>query len=119
MTKHVRRTIGIVKFIERFVINTGWFKTIHDGSQPTGNVPGDTESPQFYTRRYRMELDGEPVNTFVKFVYNYRDNWADFYVSTNFVPDGITSREASCRRMLRTMVGTSEEEEKREMEEVA
>lgn len=111
MTKHVRRTIGIVRFVERFVVNTGWFRLIHDGSQPTGNVPGDTGSQQFYTKHYRMELDGEPVNTFIRFVYDYRNNWADFYVSTTFVPNGITSREASCRRILRTMVGTTENEE--------
>jgi hypothetical protein len=60
-----------------------------------------------------MVLDGEQVSTFIKFVYNIRDNWGDFYLSTRFVPDGITSREASFRKLLRTMVGTTEEEEQK------
>jgi hypothetical protein len=52
---------------------------MHDGSNPSQQISNvQVSSPSYYTKKYQLVLDGEPVNTAVKFVYNLRDGVADF-----------------------------------------
>lgn len=48
--------------------NRNLFKLVHDGSQG---------GSRFYTKVYRMVLDGKPVNTWIRFTYDLRAGWAD------------------------------------------
>ncbi len=107
--RKVKHTIGLVKFIERALWNTGWFVLTKDGStQPTDVSWLDT--PSFYTKVYRMKLDGEYVNTWVRFIYNERDNWADFEM-TYRDQEGMkaSARELSSRRLVKVIGATPEE----------
>jgi hypothetical protein len=108
MAHRVKRTIRFVRWIETAVANTGWFMTVKDGSQPKGDV--QDINPSLYTKTYRMRLDGQFTNTWVKFVYNQRDNWADFTIM--YEPDGMlskaTAREVAGRRVLVAMQNTNE-----------
>lgn len=65
---------GKMCFWERVAIQAG-FQLVHDGSHSPGELQrklGATET-KFYTRKYRWFLDGQPVNTWVKFVYDDRE----------------------------------------------
>lgn len=108
MARQVKRTVRFVRWVETAVSNTGWFMAVKDGSQPHGAV--QAENPSMYTKIYRMRLDGQFVNTWIKFVYNHRDGWADFTII--YEPDGVlnkaAAREIAGRRMLVAMQNTSE-----------
>jgi hypothetical protein len=104
----LKRTIRLVKFIENAVRNTGWFVLVKDGSKEPIDINW-LDTPSFYTKLYRMKLDGEFVNTWVRFVYNTRDNWADFEMRyNNNVASVVTARELSERRIIRAMQVASE-----------
>jgi len=111
MPRHVHGTIKFVEGVENFLVNSmGWFVLTHDGSQSTEKGHGE---PSFFTRMYRMRLpDGVIVNTWVKFVYSYRDNWADFTVSwRDPVGKRVTVKEITSRRLVRAMKSTQEAED--------
>lgn len=108
-TGKLRRTIRLVKFIENAVQNTGWFVVVKDGSKEPTDVNWLT-TPSFYTKLYRMKLDGEFVNTWLRFVYNYRDNWADFEMTyRNDSEVRATSRELSSRKLVRAIQATRDD----------
>ena len=108
MSNHVRRTIGVVNFLEQAMVNTGWFKMVRDGSKPETALWKSAPEPTFYVKVYRMKLDGAFTNTWVKFVYNVRDNWADFEVTykdpVNRIPN---PKEATCRQLAIALTNTA------------
>lgn len=56
------------------------FKLEHDGSKPNEeNVQAD--NPRFFTREYRLWVDGKPTPTKIDFKYDYRTGKADFSVA--------------------------------------
>lgn len=72
--------ISLVKRVEETMINNKMVKLVYDGSKAKGRENSvQTTEPTMFTRKYQLILlnDG-PVNTMVKFVYNYRDGYADF-----------------------------------------
>ncbi len=105
--RKVRHTVGLVKFLERALTNTDWFVLLHDGYRRTDK--DQVSDPTFYTRLYRMRLDGEFVNTWIKFVYNLRDNWADFELSWHDTEVRASARELSSRRLVSAIGATTEE----------
>lgn len=76
---------GIVKgnpkvmrcLLERMAVRAG-FELVHDGK--AGKQFG-VEDPALYTRVYRLKLDGEFVNTYIRFKYDNRTRYADFSIS--------------------------------------
>ncbi|MDG6912639.1 MAG: hypothetical protein JRN35_06100 [Nitrososphaerota archaeon] len=97
--KHIKRTIGIVKLIERAVVNTDAFVLIDDSSGFAPEGGQATERPSFYTKTYRMKLDWrgptEFLATAVRFTYNYRDNWADVEFHCDSSPVRRENRRAT------------------------
>ena len=63
--------------LERLVVRAG-FVLVHDGKNGEGQFNID---PSFYTRTYRLKLDGEFVNTWLKFKYDARSSLADLSMS--------------------------------------
>lgn len=105
--KKLRRSLRSVKWIEKFCVATGWFSLQKDGEKGT-----DEErlgKPTFFTRLYRLELDGKRTDTWVRFVFNEAEGWGDFTVSYREHPGTVpTAREAASRRLLSTMARTEE-----------
>ena len=63
-------------FWERVCISAG-FQLEHDGRNSPGELQqklGVTET-NLYTKKYRMFLDGQAVNTWVTFIYDERELW--------------------------------------------
>ena len=58
--------------LEKIVERAG-FKPVHDGQYEEGQ--------KFYTKVYRLELDGEFVNTWLRFRYDLRTGYADVSIS--------------------------------------
>lgn len=108
MVEHIKRTIGLVQWFEKGIVGSGWFVLLHDGSLST--LPGgQTSAPSFYTKLYRMKLDGKFVNTRIRFVYNHRDNWADFEISTqDVVGQPATPLELTSRKLMGSMASSTE-----------
>jgi len=116
MSSHIRGTIKFVEGVENFLVNCmGWFILVHDGSQSTEEKYGE---PSFFTKVYRMRLpDGVVVHTWVKFLYNYRDNWADFTVSwRDPIGEQATAKEIASRRLVRAMKSTQEIQETQDIQ---
>lgn len=55
------------------------FRLEHDGQTPTKD--SQASNPKFFTRSYRLWLDGKPAAATVDFRYDYRTGHADFGVS--------------------------------------
>lgn len=77
--------------LERIIARTAIL--VYDGK--LNSTPVQIDNPSFYTRVYRLKLDGQPVNTWIRFIYNKRDNWADMRISVKDLKewDRITSKE--------------------------
>ena len=58
---------------EKLLKQTGVFVLVHDGQNNPGQFVLPPEEVRFYTRTYRMILGGQPVNTWVKFRYDLRE----------------------------------------------
>ena len=58
---------------ERLIKDAGAFVLVHDGQRNPGQFEFPPEEIRFYTRTYRLLIDGEPVNTWVKFKYDLRE----------------------------------------------
>lgn len=67
-------TMNISCLSEELLRMSGLFRLEHD-------VRGDGDNPKFFTRVYRLILDGQPTKHTVRFKYDYRDNKAS--VSTS------------------------------------
>jgi hypothetical protein len=73
-----RWTITVAQRFEESLLNKGFLRLQYDGSKPDPNGQLVNPSLTFYTRTYQVVLDKQPVNMRVRFVYNLRDEWADF-----------------------------------------
>lgn len=85
--------------MEKLFIGLG-FVLIHDGQRNPGQFNLPPEEVKFFTRKYRLSLDGEFVNTWAVFRYDERSNFADFE---------ITSREPMTRGKQRIILTTEGE----------
>ena len=63
------------------------WELVHDGQQNPGQFQFPPEEVRFYTRTYRWILDGTPVNTWVKFIYDLREGEAT--VEATFHEPGV------------------------------
>jgi len=60
---------------------------VHDGQKNPGQFQFPPEEVRFYTRTYRWLIDGKPVNTWVKFIYDLREGEAT--VEATFHEPGV------------------------------
>ena len=58
--------------IENMLEASGTIKLRHDGSK-SGSL--------IYTREYEIYINGKPTSSFIKFLYNQRDDWADVSIT--------------------------------------
>ena len=83
---------------ERSVRSMG-FMLMRDGSKKSGNSQDIQwlDKPTFFSRVYRLKLDGIWVNTWIRFTYDARTGWADFSISHKdlaAMEDAIAAKEA-------------------------
>lgn len=105
MDRHL--SVAFTKVIETAICcNTGWFRLIKDTSK--GDNPAERGQPEFYMRVYRMKLDGEWCNTYMKFVYHTANKWADFRISHKLLNENtpVSDKERACRVMLHSVQKT-------------
>ena len=57
---------------EKLCITLG-FRLLHDGQNNPGQFVLPPEEVRFYTRFYQGMMDGKPISTFVKFIYDERE----------------------------------------------
>jgi len=65
---------------EELCITLG-FKLVHDGQRNPGQFALPPEEVRFYTRLYQGMLDGQPISTYVKFIYDERKGEVDMDIS--------------------------------------
>jgi hypothetical protein len=110
------RWIELVELIESSFANAGILSLVHSGKE--GDNPDQMDTPSFYTRVYRMKLDGDFIDTWVRFKYNLRDGWADFYVSFREPAIGTdperVKKEQNSRRLLQELEKSTKGEQNKE-----
>lgn len=81
--------------LERIIARTAVL--VFDG-EVSRKDPVIVDKPTFYTRVYRIVLDGEPINTWVRFIYDLRDGWADMRISNKDLKEWnkLTKEESKC-----------------------
>lgn len=96
------RPQGIRCLAELGVKACGKFKLVHDGSEGGSH---------FHTRVYQLFLstpehpEGEFLNTYIKFIYDLRSNWADVSISRRDISvlekiwDEIDGDKGECQRV--------------------
>lgn len=97
------------------VLRASGFVMVHNGQQNPGQIILPPEEVACFTRKYRLTIDGEFVNTWVTFKYDRRSQFADFEVY---------SREPETRGREKMVLGSSDlglgvdvkEETKKELE---
>jgi len=65
--------------LERFFRNNG-FRLVHDGQHNPGQFQLAPEDVKCFTRKYRLQMDKEWLNTWVVFRYDERSQVADFEI---------------------------------------
>lgn len=65
--------------LERLLRDNG-FVLVHDGQRNPEQIELPPEEVRFFTREYRLKLDGQFVNTWVKFIYDNRSGTVDFEI---------------------------------------
>lgn len=70
---------GRMCMLEKLLAGNG-FKLIHDGKHNPGQFELPPEEIRCYTRKYRLQMDGQWCNTWVVFKYDERSNIADFEI---------------------------------------
>lgn len=75
--KNKKEGPGWVCLWERLIRKMGDFVLVHDGTRNPGQFEFPPDEVRFYTRVYQWVIDGEPVNTFVKFKYDLREGEVD------------------------------------------
>lgn len=65
--------------LERTFIRLG-FVLIHDGQRNPGQFNLPPEEIRCFTRKYRLKIDNEFVNTWAVFMYDERSQFADFEI---------------------------------------
>jgi hypothetical protein len=96
-----RLEIAVTEQIEKALCGTGWFRLEHNG-ESAGTQSGELSA--YYTRKYRMYLDGKSVNTCLWFRYNRRDGWADVDIRIRDV-EGVrpSEQELSTRKLVKSL----------------
>lgn len=94
--------IAVTERIEKTLCGTGWFKLEHNGESSELTQGG--VMPSYYTRKYRMYLDNQPVNTWLWFRYNRRDGWADVDIRIRDTA-GVrpSTQELSARKLVKAL----------------
>ena len=80
---------------------------IHDGLKNPGQFEFPADEVSFYTRYYRLKMDGEFINTWVLFKYDKRTGWADFEVTYRDPRTNI--KEVEKRRLKMAEVSKTKE----------
>lgn len=62
--------------LEKIIRRLGGFKLIHDGQNNPGQFKLNPGQVSCFHRKYRLELDGVFVNTWIVFKYDKRKRWA-------------------------------------------
>lgn len=65
--------------LERLLMKAG-FELVHDGQNSPCQVQLPPEEVSCYTKKYRWKIDGKFVNTWVRFFYDKRGQFADFEI---------------------------------------
>lgn len=65
--------------LERILRSNG-FILVHDGQQNTEGAQLIDDGVSFFIRKYRLKMDGEFVNTWIKFIYDDRSQYVDFEI---------------------------------------
>lgn len=66
---------------EKLCIRMG-MKLIHNGKDNPGQFRLPSNEVRFYTRTYQGYMDGELINTYVKFIYDERDGEVSVEISS-------------------------------------
>ena len=79
---------------EELCITLG-FRLVHDGQRNPGQFNLPPEEVRFYTRLYQGMMDGKPISTFVRFIYDEREGEvkADISMRDPRRNDGAKRRE--------------------------
>lgn len=91
-------TIKGMCLLERLFAEVG-FKVIHDGQRNPGQFEFPADEIRFFTRKYRLFMDDEPLNTWAVFKYDRRSNLADFEVYSRD-PDIVRKSKSSERQEM-------------------
>jgi len=75
------------------LFKTMGFKLIHDGQRNPDRFQFEPEEVKFFTRKYRLFMDGKPQGTWVTFKYDERSKFVDFEIYIRD-PDGVTRNES-------------------------
>jgi hypothetical protein len=100
MPAYVKGTPATIAcFVEYLVRATGWFECVYNGKLQQDFKNGG--SPTFYTKVYRMKLDGEYQRFRVRLIYNERDklasvegSWKEFMDLNKKLSELIKAKEA-------------------------
>jgi len=68
---------------------------MRDGSKDPQDIKW-LDKPTFFSRVYRLKLDDQWVNTWIRFTYDIRTGWADFTISykdLEVLDDAMTRKE--------------------------
>ena len=65
--------------VEQLFITLG-FRLIHDGERNPDRFEFQPEDIKFFTRKYRLFMDGKPQGTWATFKYDERSKYVDFEV---------------------------------------
>jgi len=65
---------------EQLCIDLG-FTLLHNGQDNPGQFKLPPEEVRFYTMLYQGSLDGQPISTFVQFVYDMREGEVDMNIT--------------------------------------
>jgi len=105
MTQKGGWRIWVAQRFEDSLLNSGFLTVIKDGSdnKEQSSVRTPLDKPSFYTKTYRVVLDGEPVNMVLKFVYNLRDGYADFDFHYKRFPDGRTVSKVNVEQRMHSL----------------
>lgn len=75
----MRGSVNKMCLLERLVRFYGGV-LVHDGQRSPGQFQLPPEEVAFFTRKYRLTMDGEFINTWITFKYDNRSQFADFEI---------------------------------------
>jgi len=78
--------------LEQLFITMG-FRLIHDGQRNPDRFQFEPEEVKFFTRKYRLYMDGKPQSTWATFKYDERSKFVDFEIYIKD-PDGVNRSES-------------------------
>jgi len=96
MPEHIKGRVKPMECLFERAIRSMGFVLIRDGSKEPQDIKW-LDKPTFFTRVYRLKLDDQWVNTWIRFTYDNRTGWADFTISYKdlaVLDDVMTHKEA-------------------------